>query len=145
MAEFLIEMIRAKDEQTVRLDVGERPVPADYTKKERDTIAVGFKALIGPKRTALRTLTAIMENPKYTRFDRKLSEYKQKLSEIIMEDCTKVIDIIQSYCMSRRGNRVESEVFFNKIIGDFSRYQCEVMKQGADLKAMKDQAKEYYE
>ena len=43
MADFLIELIRAKDKHKVRQSLKDSPYPADYTKAERNTINVGFK------------------------------------------------------------------------------------------------------
>lgn len=62
MVEYIIEMMRAKDKQQVQLkEFGEKqkPVPADYTKAERDFIHVGFKSVHGPKRVAVRTISSI--------------------------------------------------------------------------------------
>ena len=67
------------------------------------------------------------------------------MKDELQEACIKVLDIVQSYCMERRGNRIESEVFFNKLCADMIRYQCEVVKPGPELKELKDKAKEYYE
>ena len=81
MADFIIDMIRVKDDQTVRLEVGERPVPADYSKKERDVIYYGFKALISHLRVQLKTIDAIQENPKYTRYDKKITVLREKIAK----------------------------------------------------------------
>ena len=44
------------------------PEESDYTKKERDTLYVGLKNMISSKRSALRVLLQIKDNPKYTRY-----------------------------------------------------------------------------
>ena len=40
----------------------------DFTTEERNLLSVGFKNQIGSKRTAIRTISAIEQNPKYTQF-----------------------------------------------------------------------------
>ena len=54
-------------------------MPADYTKAERNLVHVGFKNIISAKRVIVRTLDAISENPKYTRYDRRVKEYRKKI------------------------------------------------------------------
>lgn len=128
MVEYIVEMMRMKDQQQVQLkEFGERqkPVPADYTKAERNLVHVGFKTVLGPKRVAVRTISAILENPKYNRYSKKIAAYKQKLQQEIISDCTYYLDMLQSYCIDRKGNRIESETFFNLMAADLTRYICE--------------------
>ena len=40
----------------------------DFTVEERNLLSVGFKNLIGGKRTAIRTISAIEQNPKYQKY-----------------------------------------------------------------------------
>ena len=75
MVEYIIDMFRKKDKQKVKIEGNPKPQPADYNKTERNLIHVGFKTVIAKKRVIIRTLTAISENPKYTRYDRRVKEY----------------------------------------------------------------------
>jgi len=80
MVEYIIDLFRAKDMQTVQLGYNrDKPQCADYTKEERALVHVGFKTVLGPKRVTIRTLDAIQENPKYNRYSKKISAYKKKL------------------------------------------------------------------
>ena len=65
MVNFLKEVIAAKD--------------SDFTTEERNLLSVGFKNLIGGKRTALRTIAAIEQNPKYSKFSEGLGTYKKRI------------------------------------------------------------------
>ena len=146
MAGYLIDMIRAKDKQTVRSAPGEEPYPADYSRAERNAVCVGFKLLIAQKRAAIRVSEAIAENPKYTRYRSALSAYQTKLQDRIFEDCQHLTDILKDYCLDRQGNSAETEAFFCKLLADHARYMCEVRpKPGAVLNELKLQAKVYYE
>jgi len=51
----------------------------DFTTEERNLLSVGFKNQIGSKRTAIRTISAIEQNPKYSKFNEGLGKYKSKI------------------------------------------------------------------
>jgi len=65
MVEYLQKVVGAKSE--------------DFTTEERNLLSVGFKNQIGSKRTAIRTISAIEQNPKYSKFGNALSVYKKKI------------------------------------------------------------------
>jgi 14-3-3 protein epsilon len=65
MFNFLKEVIGLKD--------------ADFTTEERNLLSVGFKNLIGANRTAIRTIAAIEQNPKYSKYNSSLDAYKKKI------------------------------------------------------------------
>ena len=52
---------------------------SDFSVEERNMLSVAFKSLIGAKRTAIRTIAAISESPKYKNFGDALSEYKSRI------------------------------------------------------------------
>jgi 14-3-3 protein epsilon len=49
------------------------------TVDERNLLSVAFKNLISGKRTAWRTITAIEQNPKYSKHADALAAYKKKI------------------------------------------------------------------
>lgn len=65
MFNFLKEVIALKD--------------SDFTTEERNLLSVGFKNLIGANRTAIRTIAAIEQNPKYSKYNSSLDGYKKKI------------------------------------------------------------------
>lgn len=67
MVDFLREVVNAKD--------------SDFTTEERNLLSVGFKNLIGTKRTAIRTISAIEQNPKYSKYSEALGSYKKKIED----------------------------------------------------------------
>ena len=79
MAEFIIDMIRAKDNHMQRKSLKSQPYPADYSKAERNTITVAIKKSIGGKRAAIRLIDAVLENPKYAKHRQRLHTYKKKI------------------------------------------------------------------
>jgi len=48
----------------------------NVTADERNLLSVAFKNLISSKRAACRTIAAIEQNPKYSKFSDALAEYK---------------------------------------------------------------------
>ncbi len=59
----------------------------DFSVEERNLLSVGFKNLIGGKRTAIRTISAIEQNPKYQKFGGALGAYKTKIESELQKDC----------------------------------------------------------
>ena len=49
---------------------------AEVTSDERNLLSVAFKNLISSKRAACRTIAAIEQNPKYSKFSEGLAKYK---------------------------------------------------------------------
>ena len=120
-------------------------VVADYTKVERNLVHVCFKNVIGPKRVLVRTLDAIMENPKYNKYTKRMKAYKTKVRDELIGDATYMIDMLQSYCIDRKGNGAESNTFFYLMAADLTRYICEQTEPGTKLADFKDAAVRYYE
>ena len=54
---------------------------ADVTADERNLLSVAFKNLISSKRAACRTIAAIEQNPKYSKFSEALSKYKDTIEQ----------------------------------------------------------------
>jgi 14-3-3 protein epsilon len=65
MVDFLKEVVSGKT--------------SDFTTEERNLLSVGFKNLIGSKRTAIRTISAIEQNPKYAKYGEALTQYKKRI------------------------------------------------------------------
>ena len=101
MAEFILEMIKAKKEHTIRKSLKEDPYPADFTNAERKVITCAFKNGISSKRTAIRIADSILENPKYARWRTALNDYKTKYQNEIFDHCKRYLDTIKDYCIER--------------------------------------------
>ena len=67
----------------------------DFSVEERNLLSVGFKNLIGGKRTAIRTISAIEQNPKYQKFGGALGNYKKKIEGELQKNCQDIIDMIK--------------------------------------------------
>ena len=114
----------------------------DFSVEERNLLSVGFKNLIGGKRTAIRTIAAIEQNPKYAKYGGALADYKKKIEGELSQDCRNIINMIKEDAMNSKGG-AEGETFFLKMVGDYYRYMAE-SASGADLEEAKNGALESY-
>lgn len=125
---FLKEVIGLKD--------------SDFTTEERNLLSVGFKNLIGANRTAIRTIAAIEQNPKYTKFNGALEAYKKKIEGELYDQCMSIVNLVKDKCLPKASNS-ESKAFFHKMAGDYYRYIAE-SAQGAKLEEVKVGAETQY-
>ena len=113
----------------------------DFSVEERNLLSVGFKNLIGGKRTAIRTISAIEQNPKYSKFGGALSGYKKKIEGELQKNCQDIIDMIKGDGMKTSDS--DGRAFFLKMIGDYYRYMAE-SAAGDVLAKARDGALEHY-
>lgn len=114
----------------------------DFTTEERNLLSVGFKNQIGSKRTAIRTISAIEQNPKYSKFNEALGQYKKKIEQELYDQCISIVGIVKDTCMGVASTD-ETKSFFYKMIGDYYRYVAECA-QGDQLDVVKNGALENY-
>lgn len=114
----------------------------EVTSDERNLLSVAFKNLISSKRTAWRTISAIEQNPKYSKFGESLTTYKKRIEEGLYKDCETVIELIRSKVLNKTCGE-EAKAFFVKMVGDYYRYIAETA-QGAKLEQVKTEALKAY-
>jgi 14-3-3 protein epsilon len=114
----------------------------DFTVDERNLLSVGFKNLIGSQRGAIRTIGAIEQNPKYTKFGDALQKYKAQIETELYEKCSDIVKICKDQCLPLASDD-ESKAFFYKMIGDYYRYVAESAND-ARLEEVKNGALEGY-
>ena len=110
---------------------------------ERNLLSVAFKNLISGKRAACRTISAIEQNPKYSKFNDALLAYKTQIETQLQEDCHKIINMIKNHVLKTECSP-EAKAFFVKMVGDYYRYIAENAKD-AMLEEVKKNAKLAYE
>jgi 14-3-3 protein epsilon len=114
----------------------------DFSVEERNLLSVGFKNLIGGKRTAIRTISAIEQNPKYSKFGGALGQYKKRIEGELQKDCQNIINMIKQDAMKALADP-EGKAFFLKMVGDYYRYMAE-SAQGEVLTQAREGALEHY-
>jgi len=115
----------------------------DVTADERNLLSVAFKNLISGKRAACRTIAAIEQNPKYSKFGDALADYKANIEKQLYEDCQNVIKMINEKVLAKEC-APEAKAFFVKMVGDYYRYIAENAKDSV-LEEVKNQALKSYE
>lgn len=74
----MIDALVRKETHCIKdLTVPAGKYPADYTKRERDTIYIGLKNTISPIRVSLRLVNSLLDNPKYGKYAGALNKFKQ--------------------------------------------------------------------
>jgi len=129
MVEFLNQVVKHKNE--------------DFSTEERNLLSVGFKNQIGSKRTAIRTISAIEQNPKYSQYSNALQGYKKRIESELYNQCIQIVDNVKDSCM-QVASTDESRAFFQKMMGDYYRYVAE-NAQGDQLETVKQGALQNYE
>jgi 14-3-3 protein epsilon len=130
MVEFLSKVLDAKGHE----------VSSD----ERNLLSVAFKNLISSKRAACRTIAAIEQNPKYTKYQDALATYKASIEKKLTQDCQSIIDMINNKVLSKDSANGESKAFFVKMVGDYYRYIAENAK-GDLMEKVKQEALKAYD
>ena len=115
----------------------------EVTADERNLLSVAFKNLISSKRAACRTISAIEQNPKYSKFNEALVTYKGQIEKQLKEDCERIINMINTRVLAKACEK-EAKAFFVKMVGDYYRYIAENAK-GDVLEQVKTAAKAAYE
>ena len=116
---------------------------ADVSSDERNLLSVAFKNLISSKRAACRTIAAIEQNPKYSKYTEALASYKAGIEQKLIGDCQRIIDMIKNKVLDKACAE-EAQAFFVKMVGDYYRYIAENAK-GDQLEAVKQNALQNYE
>ena len=129
MVDFLKEIVKEKSE--------------DLSVEERNLLSVGFKNLIGARRTAFRTVAAIENNKKYEEYSARCREYKQKIEKELVDICEDIIDLIKKESLNK-AEKDEAKAFYLKMIGDYYRYVAEAV-QGDKLNEVTEEAEKYYQ
>jgi 14-3-3 protein epsilon len=115
---------------------------ADVSSDERNLLSVAFKNLISSKRAACRTIAAIEQNPKYSKYSDALASYKQSIEGKLTGDCQRIIDMINTKVLAKNCDG-EPKAFFVKMVGDYYRYIAENAKDGL-LEQVKQNALKAY-
>ena len=104
---------------------------------ERNLLSVAFKNLISSKRAACRTISAIEQNPKYSKFNAALIAYKTNIEDQLHKDCQKIIGMINNRVLNTECTD-EAKAFFTKLIADNHRYVSEMSSGERRVKAIDD-------
>ncbi|CAL0301328.1 unnamed protein product [Lupinus luteus] len=117
----------------------------ELTVEERNLISVGYKNVVGARRASWRILSSIEQKEETKGNDlsvKRIKEYRKKVESELSNICNDVINVIDEYLIPFSFH--ESNVFYNKMKGDYFRYLAE-FKSGDERKEVADQSKKGYE
>ena len=114
----------------------------DVSVDVRNLLSVGFKNLIGSRRAAWRTVSAIEQNKKYEQYQARCAEYKAKIEKELARLCEDIIKSVNDHSL-KKADSPESKTFYLKMIGDYYWYIAECVK-GDKLAEVTEHALQFY-
>lgn len=99
----------------------------DFVKSERDLISVTFKKVVAKERRAIQLLNHLVEQPKLKRYEQSMRFYLDRQKDELRVKLGQIVTMLNTHCMAHAEN-AESRSFFLCMIGDFYRYQVEMIK-----------------
>ncbi|KAH8758043.1 14-3-3 domain-containing protein [Diaporthe sp. PMI_573] len=99
----------------------------DMTVEERNLLSVAYKNVIGARRASWRMVTSIeqKENSKNNSTQVKLiNEYRQNIEAELNKICDDILEVLDQRLIPS-AKTGESKVFYDKMKGDYYRYQAE--------------------
>ncbi|OHS94911.1 14-3-3 protein [Tritrichomonas foetus] len=116
------------------------------TADERNLLSVAYKALTGSRRSALRTVSAFLDDESIKAIPErtaKLTDLKNRLVKELDDYCQELITLTDSKLLPAADDAA-TKVFYEKLKADYYRYSVE-FKPEAERKDGSDKAKVAYE
>lgn len=106
----------------------------ELTVDQRNLLSVGYKNVVGVRRTAWRAISSL-EAKEDSRGNHKKVElaklYREKIEEELNTICGDILALIDQI-LATKTNSAEARVFFLKMQGDYYRYLAEFQTAGAN-------------
>ncbi|KAK8884226.1 hypothetical protein M9Y10_043332 [Tritrichomonas musculus] len=113
---------------------------------ERNLLSVAYKALTGSRRSALRTVSAFLDDESVKAINErveKLTELKNKLVKELDDYCQELITLTDTKLLPAADDAI-TKVFYQKLKADYYRYSVE-FKPEEERKDGANKAKEAYQ
>ncbi|XP_063725117.1 uncharacterized protein LOC134853104 [Symsagittifera roscoffensis] len=101
------------------------------TVDERNLLSVAYKNIVGTRRTAWRVLSnlELKEKEKETSSVAKVCEdYRKSIEADLFDVCHDLLRLIDNYLLESSENDADSQIFYEKMKGDYYRYIAEVQE-----------------
>lgn len=123
----------------------------DIDTEGRNLLSVAYKNVVGTLRTSWRTLTSedLMKDEQSPSAE-DIKKYKTIVEKQLETVCQDVLDLLEKELIpkaekSTADDKVETQVFYKKMVGDYYRYLCEFAEPESDkLKTQKTKCEEWY-
>lgn len=114
---------------------------SELSVEERNLLSVAYKNVIGARRAAWRILSSLE-----SRADKNkdtIVKYKENIEKELRDICGEILRALEESLIPK-STTDESKVFFNKMKGDYHRYEAEIAK-GKDKEDDSQKAQKAYE
>ena len=92
--------------------------------EERNLLSVAYKNVIGSRRSSWRILSSILQKQTETTYVPIAQNLQKKIEEELTTMCTDVLTLLDQHLLPNSTTE-ESQVFFNKMKGDYHRYMAD--------------------
>jgi len=154
----LAEQAERYDDMVAHMKKVAHNCTSNITVEERNLLSVAYKNVIGARRASWRVLTAVVSKDrdhsegkgegKESSSLQLVEEYKKKVEEELVDMCEDVLDVIATNLRKKTtdengSENWESEVFYDKMSGDYYRYIAEVKTGDEEKDAAASAADKY--
>lgn len=140
----IAEQVQRYDEMAalIKNAVEKNPV---LNNDERNLLSVAYKHMAGTRRQSWRVLSSIEQKAEMENSERvdMVRAYREQIESEIEKICYELLQILDGYTL-KAGPNVESQVFYNKMKGDYYRYMAEVMQVPEKRKKLVNQTNKAY-
>ncbi len=91
-------------------------------------VAVTLKKIVQKERKAIKMLCHMAEQPKLKRYESQIKNYCERLRDETKTILVEIVQMLQQTCIANAKN-IESRAFFLNLLGDFYRYQIELIPE----------------
>ena len=134
--DMLVYMKRVLDEFNEKMSI-----------EDRNLLSVAYKNSVGTRRTAWRVLSSIetKEEAKGSQFLVLLKDYKVQIEKELDTICDEIIDLLDTKLIASATDSPQSQVFYQKMRGDYYRYIAEYASADKHTTAAENARKAYSE
>ncbi|CAJ1061457.1 14-3-3 protein zeta-like [Xyrichtys novacula] len=116
----------------------------ELSNEERNLLSVAYKNVVGARRSSWRVVSSIEQKTESSEKKQAMvKEYRQKIETELNDICKDVLELLDSFLIPK-ASTPESQVFYQKMKGDYYRYLAEVAS-AEDKKDPIESSKNAYE
>jgi len=118
---------------------------SELSPEERNLLSVAYKNVVGTRRSSWRVISSIESKGDEKKQEKTAmaKDYRLKIEKELTEVCYLVIELLDKHLI-KQGGVHESQVFYQKMKGDYYRYLAEVLV-GDDKNAVTTNSKDAYQ
>ncbi|XP_068677727.1 uncharacterized protein [Montipora capricornis] len=99
--------------------------------EERNLLSVAYKNVIGARRASWRVLSSLEKNNPDPQKAKIIKDYREKVEQELRDICNEILGLLDNHLI-KYAKKAEEKVFYNKMKGDYWRYQAEFLDSKSD-------------